>query len=782
MRTPAITITALIVFWSSLTYSQPAVQPDLAGLTQAVEKARQDMKIPGFALAVVKDGNVVLAKGFGQRDVEANLPVTPDTLFAIGSCTKAFTAMSAAIAQDEGRLSLDDSPKKYLPSFRLQDPEADEKITIRDMLCHRSGLTGTDLAWITGVLNRDEVIQVAGLAKPTAKFRERWQYQNVMYSAAGQAVAAAYGTTWEQVITDKILRPLGMNNSDLSVARMQKSNDFARGYSYDPDTKQSRLVPTRDLTNIAPAGAINSSATDMAKWVRLMLNGGEIDGTRIVSADRFKELITKQIDMSPTVGYALGWGVGKLHDTEILEHAGGIDGFNAFVAIFPEKKLGYVLLTNVSESPINGSVREIIWSHLIEPGKSPATAPAQVASAQIQVDPKQEVGKYGILEVVFRDGALFAVVAGQPDYKLENVGGRRYKLSNAPPGFFVTFRENEDPAVGTEVYLEQPHGNYTFAREPSAEEMANTLAQYGGPHKNLLGTYSTEGFSLDVTVRRGKLAAIVRGQPTYTLVEKQEDVFSLPPLPESFEMTIRRDEEGAVTGAFLKQPRPQPDMELKRTATPGAPIDVNPLIQRAIDAAGGGANLRKHQTLKITYDLEMESQGVRGRGTILARAPDASTKTTEFIALGKPIGSMTELFDGTAGKTEGSFIPTTPYRKSEIADAKAVADFLGPAAWKSQFKSFTSKGKAKVGDEGCDVLQMKPETGPTVTVYISDTSGLVLRRDFVKSGEHGAGKVSEFFSDFRAVDGVKVPFRTDQTSAEGGKVVQTVKEVEFVSD
>jgi CubicO group peptidase (beta-lactamase class C family) len=155
----------------------------LARIETALEARRRELNIPGMSLAIVKDDKVIYAKGLGVKDFERQIPVTPDTLFAIGSSTKAFTAMTAVMSQDDGKLSLGDSPKKLLPYFKLQDPEADGKITIRDLLSHRSGLNRTELAWITGRLNREEIIRVAGLAKPTAKLGEKFLYQNVMYTA-----------------------------------------------------------------------------------------------------------------------------------------------------------------------------------------------------------------------------------------------------------------------------------------------------------------------------------------------------------------------------------------------------------------------------------------------------------------------------------------------------------------------------------------------------------------------------------------------------------------------
>lgn len=297
----------------------------LAEIEKAIEEKRKELNVPGVSVVIVKDDKVIYANGFGLRSVERNLPVTPDTLFAIGSCSKAFTAMAAVMSADEGKLSLEDSPKKLLPYFKLQDPEADAKITIRDLLHHSSGLGGTDLAWYSGVLNREEVVRVAGLAKPTAKFREKFQYQNVMYSAAGEAVAKAQRSTWEAVIARRFFRPLGMKSSNTSVKQTQRAVDFATGY--DISTKTPKKLPMRDLTNIAPAGAINSNIRDMAQWVRLMLGQGVFEGKRLVSEKGFNELITKHISAGGAMsGYGLGWALADWHGHRVLSHGGGIDG------------------------------------------------------------------------------------------------------------------------------------------------------------------------------------------------------------------------------------------------------------------------------------------------------------------------------------------------------------------------------------------------------------------------------------------------------------------------
>src|SRR5205085_6345549 len=324
----------------------PDLAAQLAALERAVDDRRQALGIPGVALGIVKDDQVIYLKGLGLKDIEHNLPVTPNTLFAIGSATKAFTAMTMVMSADDHKLSLDDSPKKFLPYFRLRDPAADAQITIRDLLCHRSGLNRTDLALATGKLTREEIIRVAGLAKPAAKLREKFLYQNVMYTAAGEVAARANSMAWEQLVTTRILQPLGMKATVLAINDMQKSADFALGYEYDQATKETRRLQMINLDTIAPAGAINSSARDMTQWLRLLLGGRSFAGQRLVSEQGLNELFTKQIGIAPGVDYGLGWFLREWQGHKVIDHGGVIDGYNAMIALMPDQHLGLVMLSN----------------------------------------------------------------------------------------------------------------------------------------------------------------------------------------------------------------------------------------------------------------------------------------------------------------------------------------------------------------------------------------------------------------------------------------------------
>lgn len=337
----------------------------LASLEKEIEQRRKEQNIPGLALVIVVGDRIVYVHGFGLRDVEHSLPVSPDTLFEIGSTTKAFTAMAAMISVDEGKLGLDDPPKKYLSYFKLRDADADSRVTIRDLLSHRTGLKGNDDdVWLKNPkLSREEIIRIVMISKPTAKLREKFQYNNVMYSAAGECVATAQQATWEEVIQTRIFEPLHMNSSAPSFQKLRDTSNFSQGYVANQNPKAIRLM---DLSNVAPAGAIISSVRDMGQWLKVMIGAGMIDGKRLVSEKSFSELVSKQISVQENVDYGLGWGLLRWQDLRLFTHTGGTDGFSSHVEIEPDRKLGFFLLCNVPEAELVKHIRRIIWGALLD--------------------------------------------------------------------------------------------------------------------------------------------------------------------------------------------------------------------------------------------------------------------------------------------------------------------------------------------------------------------------------------------------------------------------------
>lgn len=761
----------------------------LAAIEKTIDEKRKEFGIPGLSLAIVKDDKVIYLKGLGVKDFEKNNPVTPDTRFAIGSSSKAFTSMLAVMSADDGKLSLDDSPKKFLPYFTLRDEDAAAKITLRDLLAHRSGLNRTDLAMVTGMLNREELIKVAGMAKPTAKLGEKFQYQNIMYTAAGEAVAKAQNSTWDDLIANRIFKPLGMKNSDTSIDAMQKSRDFSFGYDYNTATKVTRKLPQRAIPAAAPAGAINSSARDMTQWIRLMLANGVIDGRRLVSEKGFEELTRKQINIAGTVDYGLGWFLRQWNGHKVVEHGGNIDGFNAQVALMPDQKLGFVLLTNVTASALGGVAMNTIWKNLVGEPVTTETKPADPAA-----DPKKEVGKYLLaaasvnFDVSWKDDKLVLTVPGQPPYPLQNIGGRRYKLAEpAPPGFFATFRPIKDKPAETELFLEQPQGNIVLAKVPAdgAEAVPAVAADVPAntPLRDLIGSYEGDSKqTIEIAFKEGKVSLVIPGQPAYPLNENEKNKLRSPSLPEEYWVDVNRDDKGVVSGIVINQPEGRYSF---RRLTSAAPlISVDDLLTKMIAAYGGEANLRKHKSSLTTVDIDLENQGVQGKGTISAKAPNLAGSDMTFTALGKKIGTIVGYFDGNNGGEVISFAPEETYSGKRLDDIKAGSDFYDVLNWKTNYKTITVKRMGKVGDEEVFIIEKRPEKGTPVTDYVSTKSFLVLRRDSLVVSETAGIELpqTQFFSDYRNVDGTMIPFKMVSNNIANGDIVLRVTDVKFDVD
>jgi len=763
--------------------SKEASLSSLLAIEKALESKRQELHIPGVAFAIVKDDKVIYSHGFGMRDVANQRPVTPDTLFAIGSSTKAFTAMTMMMSADEGKLALTDSPKKYLPYFHLQDSEADQHITLSDLLSHRSGLARTDLLWANGALNSEQLIRALGDVKPTAKLGEKFQYQNLMYLTAGQIVGKVQGTRWTNVVKKRILRPLGMSHSVTSSEAMERADDYALGYTWDEEKQDYIHLPMRRVDPVAPAGAINSSARDMAKWVQFMLDGGVWNGKRLVSERNFAELTMPRITVAGNMKYGYGWFLRDWNGHKVVEHGGNIDGFNAEVALMPDQHLGFVMLTNVSASSLGETAQTAVWENLVPVSNTEADAGPPVTPQQAMGVYHSEDGGYDF-QIVAKNGVLTGQrIGSQIVYSLQSAGSNRYKLG--PPASadtFVSFHLAKDGTAPAEMVLEQNGTKFVLPRARTTG--APVAAPYDGPLKDLIGTYKavTAPLTLEVAVREGKVALIVPGQPAYPLVEKAKDTYGLGPLPADFGLLIKRDADGKVVGATLKQPAAQGDLELAFGNAPQV-TDLPPIeevMQRYIAAIGGEAALRRHHSEIVEMHLESPTQGVTGTIVIRGKAPMSLATETTMFALKKKIFMTRDIFDGQTGAEASSLAPLTPKSPQEIAAAKIASDFYRILHWKSLYKSATVMTRSKVGEETCYVVSLTPPTGKATLLYLSTQSFLPLKQE-TAADVPGIGTVmsTEVFSDYRTVDGVKIPFRRVVSNPLNGETITTVTKVRY---
>lgn len=335
------------------------------GFDRYVKKVQEKWNIPGIAVAVVKDEKLIFAKGYGVLRKGKSSPVTTETLFGIASNTKAFTATALAILVDEGRIRWDDPVIKYLPSFTMYDPYVTRKITVRDLLTHRSGLglgAGDLLFWPQSTYSSKEIMRRLQFIKPRFSFRSRFAYCNILYMVAGEIIPAVTGKSWGEFVKERIFAPLGMTYSNTSIKEFRKGSSIA-----SPHTKLGNKVIAVDyenLDNVAPAGAINSNVLDMAKWMIVQLNEGLVRKTpegevRLFSRRTSREMWSPQIfipirEYPPELSrakpnffaYGLGWMLKDYSGHKIVYHTGSIKGMVSKVTLVPDLKLGIVVLTN----------------------------------------------------------------------------------------------------------------------------------------------------------------------------------------------------------------------------------------------------------------------------------------------------------------------------------------------------------------------------------------------------------------------------------------------------
>lgn len=332
-------------------------------IDEAVEEAMRAFGVPGAAVVVVKDGEVVYLKGFGVREKGKPETVTPDTVFPIASCSKAFTATALAMLEDEGKLRWDDKVRDHLDYFRLSDELADREVTLRDLLCHRTGMPRHDMLWAGLSDDGAEVIRRWGRAKPSTSFRSKWEYSNVPFTAAGVVAGKIEKSDWAGVIEKRILKPLGMEHSSCTRKEGASQADRATPHYYGFD-KSVSAVKWDQIDHAGGAGCVNSSARDLAAWLKFQIAGGKYDGRRLLTERALRETHAAQMLVKPEgpfavyfppkagrfTSYGLGWFVHDYRGFNCASHGGTLTGFRAQCMLVPERKLGVFVLCNLRPS------------------------------------------------------------------------------------------------------------------------------------------------------------------------------------------------------------------------------------------------------------------------------------------------------------------------------------------------------------------------------------------------------------------------------------------------
>ncbi|HZW02523.1 MAG TPA: serine hydrolase, partial [Anaerolineaceae bacterium] len=331
----------------------------MLSLNELARRALAQFEVPGVAVAIVKDGEIIAAEGFGQRSLGAPDPVDAHSLFGIASISKTFTATALAMLVDEGRLAWDDPVSRYLPDFQLADPFASRELRVRDLLIHNSGLgeVSGGTVWYGSDLSRAEVVRRLRYLPPAASFRSRFAYQNVTFLVAGQIVQAITGQSWDQVVCERIFQPLGMTRSTTSVPALLERDNVAQPHARI--RAAVRPVPIRSHDNVGPAASINTSAIELAQYALLHLGRGATAGRQLFSEQRSAELWSAQtaIPIEPPhpalqrlqprfYAYGLGWYLRDYRSRKVVSHSGGVDGYRTLLTLVPEENLGVIVLSN----------------------------------------------------------------------------------------------------------------------------------------------------------------------------------------------------------------------------------------------------------------------------------------------------------------------------------------------------------------------------------------------------------------------------------------------------
>lgn len=352
-----------------------------AAVDAAIGTALKAFEVPGVVVGVVSGGQTVYLKGHGVKELGKNDPLTPDSLFAIASCTKAFTTTALAMLVAERKLHWDQPVRDVLDYFRLADPSADRLVTLRDLVCHRTGLGSYDLLWYRAPWNQREAIRRIAKLAPERQFRSSFQYQSTMVAAAGYAAAAAAKQPWQEFVQKRILDPLGMRRTFLTTAEATKQNDLATPHRRD----RKDVIHVTDwylMTEPDPAGSIASCASDLCKWAIFHLSGGTVeqDGkqTPLVERAALEETHAPQnhIPLTGTDGqlhpatlfmsYCMGWVRQDYHGRLLISHAGTIDGFRTHITLLPREQIGIVLVNNLHGSDLNLALSNTLIDQMLD--------------------------------------------------------------------------------------------------------------------------------------------------------------------------------------------------------------------------------------------------------------------------------------------------------------------------------------------------------------------------------------------------------------------------------
>lgn len=784
----AIALSALLTSAAQAQTSRtadPALAARLDTLVEQLEQQREALHIPGMALVIVKDDEILLAKGFGVSDIDEATPVTAETLFAIGSSTKAFTTALISMLVTEGRMQWNAPITEALPFFDLtvDSDSANAEVTLRDLVCHRTGFTRMGILWAGGKVSRDAVLRAAAGAEPWDGFRKNFHYNNVMFLAAGVAAARVAETDFDTLLRERLLEPLGMSSSNSSVVASQKDPRLSLGYRWDSDREEYVHLPMRVLDVIAPAGAINSNVLDMAQWLRLQLGDGVHNGERLISTAQMDEMHSPQMPMGGGTFYGLGWMLSEWKGRKVVEHGGNIDGFAAEVALLPSENLGFVLLTNVTATALQTSSRNLVWSAVLgdEDGDSAATGPAHSDEPAQATDYGPYLGTF-IADYAHFDRAEFTVqVNGAGKLAIDIPGQRLFELNDPDAEgrwvfaltdtIVLNFERDEDGVVQS---LKIAQGGATFECPRAGYDYPLEFAM--ADVEPLIGRYDDEalGAEVEVLLINNRLAVDVPGQMKFRLAAPDDAGIwwfrAVPGLGVEFDLG---DSGPATNMTFHERGSTR---ECARVSDAAAQLPSAADVAQRCQFEARNKALATLGPVRLSGSVRLAQSGVTGQFTWTVDGPDRYLIEIDFDEFMQGSDAYS---DGLATK-RSSLSPFETLAGKSLTQARQSNPLIFIGDWSQFGDSFTVDGRDTV--DGQDVLRVEllKEGVPDVTLFIDPNTGDVLKHESKRydSNLNMDWPYSVRLGDIREVHGLRIPHKITTTDDNTGHIIITIENIE----
>jgi CubicO group peptidase (beta-lactamase class C family) len=744
----------------------PTLQDRLDRLAEQLEESRQKYHIPGMAIAVVKDDQVILCRGFGLADVANGVAATDETLFAVGSTTKAFTATLVAMLADDGAMGWDDPVRTHLPEFKLTDPEADENVTIRDLLCHRIGLASMNLLWYGTEAGRQDILETAVQAELLYPFRKKFNYSNISYLAAGMAAGRAAGTDWDTLLARRIFAPLEMTGSNTSYDVAQADSRMAKGYKWEKEKGELTHQPMRNADTVGPAGSINSSARDMARWVRFQLGRGVYDGRKLLSPEQHEQTWTKHINIQGDVDYGLGWMLREWKGRRVIEHAGGIDGFTAEVAMVPEENLGYVLLMNLFASPLQDGSREIVFNTLLEDW-------ADDEAPTPQEDFKPYLGTYignfgqfkdAEFKVLVESGNLAVDVPGQTIYELnppDEEGKRQFAITDQVK---VRFNRNDRGEVYSFHFYQ---AGYAFEVPREGAEMPVEIDLDAA--RRYLGKYRSDKLNADIEVRicNNRLAVDVPGQMAYALYPPDDEGRWVFRIKDSLWVRFNDGESGDVVSLTMSEEGQESELPKVDAGEPVV-LPTAAEVMAMVHKACGADRLPSIRNWRATGTVRFVHVGLSGRITSVMQREG---RYRDEIDLGK-FGFIRIAVDKDCARFDSPAHSDDNLCGEYLEQLQLQHPHVWLEDWGDTYTEIYVKEQRDLEGQNVYVVSLKPKLGLTTTLMVSVETGLPIAWETQPVSLTGMRVPTTYrYSDYRDVGGIMVPYHVESENPFTGRMV-----------